>query len=723
MACFPSNSSSQIGSGRPNAPIRSKSFFVAQNGENGVNKYRNVLWRCNLTNDKECFDSSAINGFLPILVEELEEKRKAYVRLRRKYIDNKARKLRNEVYHYVREPNKEIPRASKVKQKNRLRLAIHTRESSLQLQETTSFSTQWGLFSDMNITPKAQDNGGSDGELFPCDGDFHEPHIDIERIKQNMHDDIPFVQPLNSFQNTSSISVELMSPQDSTSGQYPSSDYGVPLTLLQLGECETHPLMPNFDEIEKQCRQPEEPNSTPERLYKKDSYKKDKKQWISIMKDVERTLQKRSEFHNLKIKYILSNILFIWSQENEAIGYQQGMNELVALILVALCHDCDQLDEAHPFDVTDNLERIAEFKCLEPDVYTLFDLLIKKLKGFYIDESLGDKQYWRCGVLQDLHHDTMTKKLFHIHHRLLRYLDLTLYNHLRRLQVHPQHYLFKWVRLLLCREFDVYSSLKIWDCLFSESDGDLDFRFLDYLCVALIHMNRAALLNCNTMDVVSILQNQDKEWIETLDVSLLCEKAKEFKFEFENFNKNKLPALKECVISQVMSEFNCTSEDSWPPQVISNEQNAHLMTKCIKVQGLNALSEEKSDQIKWWISSHYGKHFELKDGSILREGYLVKQGGGTTIFGRKNYKRRWIVIDGNELAYFKNKKSSKPQRDWVSLPGRKVTVHSLKYFSFSLSGLKEEDRSILFFAQNEKEFFLWIHALMLACENVEFFTI
>jgi hypothetical protein len=42
--------------------------------------------------------------------------------------------------------------------------------------------------------------------------------------------------------------------------------------------------------------------------------------------------------------------------------------------------------------------------------------------------------------------------------------------------------------------------------------------------------------------------------------------------------------------------------------------------------GLNALSEEKSDQIKWWISSHYGKHFELKDGSILREGYLVKQG-------------------------------------------------------------------------------------------------
>ena len=78
-------------------------------------------------------------------------------------------------------------------------------------------------------------------------------------------------------------------------------------------------------------------------------------------------------------------------------------------------------------------------------------------------------------------------------------------------------------------------------------------------------MNREALLNCDNMNVVSILQNQDKEWIETLDVSLLCDKAKEFKCEFENF-ENKLPELNEGVISKrSFHKLRCNKNFAEPP--------------------------------------------------------------------------------------------------------------------------------------------------------------
>merc|ERR1719445_1371787 len=106
--------------------------------------------------------------------------------------------------------------------------------------------------------------------------------------------------------------------------------------------------------------------------------------------------------------------------------------------------------------------------------------MIQKISGFYEPDNTVQLQPWRGGLLQDLHNDTITKKLFHIHHRLLRYLDLTLYNHLRSLQIHPQHYLFRWVRLLLCREFETLISLTVWDRIFFESEGDRELFLLDF---------------------------------------------------------------------------------------------------------------------------------------------------------------------------------------------------------------------------------------------------
>ena len=50
--------------------------------------------------------------------------------------------------------------------------------------------------------------------------------------------------------------------------------------------------------------------------------------------DLERTHQSIELFQNIKTKKMLSNILFIYSKENEDIPYGQGMNELISMLFI-----------------------------------------------------------------------------------------------------------------------------------------------------------------------------------------------------------------------------------------------------------------------------------------------------------------------------------------------------------------------------------------------------
>lgn len=508
------------------------------------------------------------------------------------------------------------------------------------------------------------------------------------------------------------------------------SMFHIPQTLKNLGSAEYHPLVYISGESERET--PGSPSESIVFLSKEIAAKEknqkgssDKDLWLLIMKDVERTLQKRAEFHDLKIKYLLANILFIWAKENQTIGYQQGMNELVAMIIVALSHDCDQVqdisDEEDPFELKTLLTPVY----LEHDVYTLFDLMIQKIKGFYEPDNTVLMQPWLGGLLQDMHNDTITKKLFHIHHRLLRYLDLTLYNHLRSLQIHPQHYLFRWIRLLLCREFETLTSLTVWDRIFYESEGDRELFLMDFFCVAIIILKRDQIMALQDMSVVQLLQNQEDQ-LKDITVELLVEKATELQGKWMEGPKHEYtPSQLVAFRMEANGEFTATPDVSWPSEYLSvtNDNGVKSMgMKKVYIHGMKPLGIEEADHIKWCLFSHYGPHFILKNDTILREGYLVKRGGGKSVFGRRSFKRRWTVISGNKLAYFKNRSKSTPQREWIDLPGRTVTVVSSEHFAFTVSGTTSEARRILFFAQNEKEFLLWLHALTLSCEIVEFYT-
>lgn len=85
-----------------------------------------------------------------------------------------------------------------------------------------------------------------------------------------------------------------------------------------------------------------------------------------IKADVVRTCQEFSYFRQQSTKDILKKVLYMWNAEH-SLGYKQGMNELLAIILIV-------------FDTERSCGVVGcEPEFLVHDVYTYFDAVLSKL--------------------------------------------------------------------------------------------------------------------------------------------------------------------------------------------------------------------------------------------------------------------------------------------------------------------------------------------------------
>jgi hypothetical protein len=80
------------------------------------------------------------------------------------------------------------------------------------------------------------------------------------------------------------------------------------------------------------------------------------------------------------------------------------------------------------------------------------------------------------------------------------------------------------------------------------------------------------------------------------------------------------------------------------------------------------------------------------------EGFLFKKGRGDSSFGRRNWKRRWFVLEENLLSYFENLDShGKPVglKDSVDIFGCQVipVTHHEKKFTFVVKFPSEKHTS------------------------------
>ncbi|KAL0961840.1 hypothetical protein UPYG_G00332360 [Umbra pygmaea] len=232
-----------------------------------------------------------------------------------------------------------------------------------------------------------------------------------------------------------------------------------------------------------------------------------------IKQDVMRTFPEMRYFQEEDVRTKLTDILFCYARENEQLLYKQGMHELLAPIVFVL--HCDHQTFQHASETAHPSE---EMRCVlnpafhEHDAYAMFSQLMETAEPWFSsferevrrgkDEMMTSLPFARP---QDLGPSVaIVTKVNRIQDQLVRKHDVELHMHLNRLEIAPQIYGIRWVRLLFGREFPLQDLLVVWDALFADS---VTLDLVDYVFVAMLLYIRDALIASNFQTCLGLLMH------------------------------------------------------------------------------------------------------------------------------------------------------------------------------------------------------------------------
>ena len=165
---------------------------------------------------------------------------------------------------------------------------------------------------------------------------------------------------------------------------------------------------------------------------------------------------------------MLLDILFVYCKLNRDVGYRQGMHEVLAPILWVV--SCDAIDPASLEKNNAGLEDLAlsclDYGYVEHDAFTLFGTVMQTVKTFY--ETGNANEPATSGLLNN---SPIVERSKRIHEHYLQQTDPELAEHLTAVEVLPQIFLIRWVRLIFGREFPFEDVLALWDIIFAEDPG------------------------------------------------------------------------------------------------------------------------------------------------------------------------------------------------------------------------------------------------------------
>ncbi|NXY28880.1 TBCD5 protein, partial [Pomatorhinus ruficollis] len=242
----------------------------------------------------------------------------------------------------------------------------------------------------------------------------------------------------------------------------------------------------------------------------------DKELRAMIEQDVMRTFPEMQYFQQENVRKILTDVLFCYARENEQLLYKQGMHELLAPIVFIL--HCDHQAFSHASEAAQPRQAFEEMKVLlnpeylEHDAYAMFTRLMKTAEHWFTTfehDSQKEKDVMITPMPfarpQDLGPSiAIVAKVNQIQDHLLKKHDIELYMHLNRLEIAPQIYGLRWVRLLFGREFPLQDLLVVWDALFADS---ITLNLVDYIFVAMLLYIRDALISSNYQTCLGLLMH------------------------------------------------------------------------------------------------------------------------------------------------------------------------------------------------------------------------
>uniref|UniRef100_A0A8C8DPH8 TBC1 domain family member 5 n=1 Tax=Oryzias sinensis TaxID=183150 RepID=A0A8C8DPH8_9TELE len=219
-----------------------------------------------------------------------------------------------------------------------------------------------------------------------------------------------------------------------------------------------------------------------------------------IKQDVFRTFPEIRYFQDDDVRTKLTDILFCYARENEQLLYKQGMHELLAPIVFVL--HCDHQTFQHASETASPSE---EMKCLLNPMYLEHDEEMLSSIPFARPQDAGPSV-------------AIVTKVNRIQDQLVKKHDTELHMHLNRLEIAPQIYGIRWVRLLFGREFPLQDLLVVWDALFADS---ITLDLVDYVFVAMLLYIRNALTANNFQTCLGLLMHYPP----VEDINALLQKA------------------------------------------------------------------------------------------------------------------------------------------------------------------------------------------------------
>ncbi|NXB30475.1 TBCD5 protein, partial [Eulacestoma nigropectus] len=241
----------------------------------------------------------------------------------------------------------------------------------------------------------------------------------------------------------------------------------------------------------------------------------DKELRAMIEQDVTRTFPEMQYFQQENVRKILTDVLFCYARENEQLLYKQGMHELLAPIVFIL--HCDHQAFSHASEAAKPRQALHFIFLLNPeylehDAYAMFTCLMKTAEHWFSTfehDSQKEKDVMITPMPfarpQDLGPSiAIVAKVNQIQDHLLKKHDIELYMHLNRLEIAPQIYGLRWVRLLFGREFPLQDLLVVWDALFADS---ITLNLVDYIFVAMLLYIRDALISSNYQTCLGLLMH------------------------------------------------------------------------------------------------------------------------------------------------------------------------------------------------------------------------
>eukprot|EP00445_Apocalathium_hangoei_P042106 CAMPEP_0203974740 /NCGR_PEP_ID=MMETSP0359-20131031/100256_1 /ASSEMBLY_ACC=CAM_ASM_000338 /TAXON_ID=268821 /ORGANISM="Scrippsiella Hangoei, Strain SHTV-5" /LENGTH=742 /DNA_ID=CAMNT_0050912927 /DNA_START=193 /DNA_END=2421 /DNA_ORIENTATION=+ len=211
-----------------------------------------------------------------------------------------------------------------------------------------------------------------------------------------------------------------------------------------------------------------------------------------IWKDVERTFPEVEMLSSADSRKMLQRLLFHWCRATNPAkaacdSYRQGMNELAAVMLAA-CKWGEYAEGSWETPEALGL-RLCGRQHTEADAFTLFSRLMDMgLRPMFMPTSssatspiggarnsnsvIGELPRSRLGggSGRDLPPSSaILARCMFIFDTVVKRSDLALHKHLLKLEIEPQVFLLRWLRLLFCREFSLEDTLLLWDGFFADA--------------------------------------------------------------------------------------------------------------------------------------------------------------------------------------------------------------------------------------------------------------